>query len=298
MLVIITDLDGTLLDPRSYSYDEARPALELIREFDIPLVLCTSKTRTEVEYWRARLENRHPFIVENGGGLYIPRDYFPCEIHAPVDRDDYAVFEFGDPYPELVETLRAASSESGCEVIGFHQLSAAEISVRYDMTITEARLAKQREFDEPFEILGSACGPLLAAIERRGKRWLKGGRLYHIVGVNDKAHCVNLLTHFYRRLFNDVATVGIGDGPNDLGFLNAVDFPILVQSPATGRLKTVIKGARLTNAEGPEGWNQAVLSVVNGAEQAAGPRRLLCLARGREQIPEHHRAPLIAKGRK
>jgi len=261
MQVIFTDLDGTLLD-RAYSYAAARPALALMRELDVPLVFCSSKTRAEIEYWRSRLNNRHPFIIENGGALYVPRDYFPFAIRAPVYRDGYAVFEFGDPYGELVGALRSASLESRCEVVGFHRLSASEISKRYGMSGQEAELAKRREYDEPFEILGSSGAALLAAIERRKKRWLQGGRLYHVLGVNDKAHCVNLLTHFYQRAVPHVATMGLGDGPNDVGFLNSVNTPVLLRTAMAGKLVKAVKGARLTDLEGPEGWNEAVLSLL------------------------------------
>ena len=67
MDVVFTDLDGTLLEHSTYSFAEAEEALDLLRSQDIPLVICTSKTRSEVEFWRRLLGNEHPFIVENGG---------------------------------------------------------------------------------------------------------------------------------------------------------------------------------------------------------------------------------------
>ena len=76
-MIIVTDLDGTLLHPRTYSFEEALPALKLVRERGVPLVLCSSKTRAELEVCRKRLDNGHPFISENGGGIYLPAGYFP-----------------------------------------------------------------------------------------------------------------------------------------------------------------------------------------------------------------------------
>jgi mannosyl-3-phosphoglycerate phosphatase len=72
-VLIFTDLDGTLLDS-SYSFNDALPALDLIRERAIPLIICSSKTRAEIEHYRKRLDNRHPFISENGGGFLSRRD--------------------------------------------------------------------------------------------------------------------------------------------------------------------------------------------------------------------------------
>ena len=74
MIIIFTDLDGTLLD-KKYSYESALPALALIESHKIPLVLCSSKTRSEIEFYRTKLNNDHPFICENGGGIFIPIGY-------------------------------------------------------------------------------------------------------------------------------------------------------------------------------------------------------------------------------
>jgi len=68
--IIFTDLDGTLLHPQTYSFDAAMPALKLIKEKDIPLILCSSKTRAEIEVYRKKLDNQHPFVSENGGGIF------------------------------------------------------------------------------------------------------------------------------------------------------------------------------------------------------------------------------------
>src|SRR4051812_40579094 len=74
--VIFSDLDGTLLQPDTYSCGPAETAVRALRELGYPLVLCSSKTRAELEFWRGKLHNDAPFIVENGGAIYIPRNYF------------------------------------------------------------------------------------------------------------------------------------------------------------------------------------------------------------------------------
>jgi mannosyl-3-phosphoglycerate phosphatase len=79
-VIIFTDLDGTLLDYDTYSFEKALPALQLLRERDIPLIISSSKTAKEVVFYREQLENDHPFISENGGGIFIPKDYFKSEI--------------------------------------------------------------------------------------------------------------------------------------------------------------------------------------------------------------------------
>jgi mannosyl-3-phosphoglycerate phosphatase len=263
MLILFTDLDGTLIDQSAYSADPALGVLRRIQELGLPLVFCTSKTRAEVEYWRTTLCNKHPFIIENGAALYVPDGHFPNNFRAPVHREEYGVFEFGVPYDDLVEALWQASVETGCRTWGFHELSAKEISRMYGLSLEQAKLAKIREYDEPFEILDPPGDELLAAIERHGKRWTRGGRLHHITGHGNKAHGVCLLTCYYRWTFDNIITVGLGDGMNDLDFLRCVDIPVVVKSNTGDRLKAALPRARVSDLPGPEGWSRVVMDILD-----------------------------------
>jgi hypothetical protein len=72
-LLVATDLDGTLLDERSYEWEPARPALAALAEAGALLVLASSKTRSEMEPLAAGLGFSSPLIVENGGAVLVPR---------------------------------------------------------------------------------------------------------------------------------------------------------------------------------------------------------------------------------
>jgi mannosyl-3-phosphoglycerate phosphatase len=270
-LVVISDLDGTLLDRTSYEFAAARPAIDRLRAERVPLVLCTSKTRAEVELVRTALGNTDPFIVENGGGLYVPVGYFPFEIEGAELRDDYWVVPIGDSYPDLVATLARASQTSGVAVRGFATMSDADVVDATGLTLDDAHRARQREFDEPFVILEpERAHDLLTAIEREGMRWTSGGRFHHVMGASDKRRAVDHAVSLYRRLHGVVRTVGLGDAPNDASFLNGVDVPILMASPHLDALRTLVPHGRATAIDGPAGWNEAVLSVL---DQHARDRR-------------------------
>lgn len=269
MIVIFSDLDGTLLHPQTYSFDAAEPALSAIRRQGIPLVLCTSKTRVEVEAWRLRLGNQDPFIVENGGAIYVPRGYFPFALKSAKQRDDYDVIELGAPYLELVEALRAASQQSGCEVLGFHDMTVADISRRTLLPVRGAELAKQREYDEPFEILGPGTHTLLSAIEGRGMRWTRGDRFYHITADNDKAAAALRLIKLYRKAHGSLMTIGVGNGHNDEKLLRTVDAAVVIRSRFADGLREAVPGSRVTDAPGPHGWNEAILRLISSPDPAA-----------------------------
>jgi mannosyl-3-phosphoglycerate phosphatase len=263
MKVLFTDLDGTLLDRDDYTYEEAAPALWELRRQGIPVVFCSSKTRAELEYWRKRLQNHHPFIAENGGAIFIPRGYFPFSIPHTREYFDYEVIELGSPHSELLDCLKTACEESNCQVLGFHHMTAAEISLHSGLPLEQAQLAKAREYDEPFLILDLERAPaLLSAIESHGKQWTRGGRFYHILGQSHKGRAVRALANIYRKHGEPVVTIGLGDRFNDAALLNSVDVPIIVWSAIAPLVKTEVPNAKITDSAGPCGWNEAVLEVL------------------------------------
>ena len=249
MNLVFSDLDGTLLDEETYSFAAAQAALHALGELNIPLILCSSKTRAEIEFWRERLENRHPFVVENGGAIFVPRQYFP---HPPKGTRRkaraYDVIEFGTPYPDLVAALREASAISGCKVLGFNDMTAEEIGRRTLLPLDQAKLARQREYDEAFEILGSNGDQLLCEIEKLGMQWTRGGRFHHILGPNHKGIAAKCLISLYRSAFVNVETLGFGDGPNDIPFLIEMDRAIIMSSRFSGDLAAAVPGSVITRA--------------------------------------------------
>ena len=259
--IIVTDLDGTLLDSKTYSFEEARPALELIKKNDIPLVLCSSKTRAELVIWRNRLENRHPFIVENGGGIFIPEGYFPFPVEGET-RNGYRVISLGVPYAGIREQFTRLRDELQIPVTGFGDMTPADVSKLTGLSLDEAVLAKQREYGEPFVFPGAADERMLRAIEASGLRWTQG-RLFHLMGNHHKGKAVALLRTLFERAKGPVIIAGLGDSLNDFPFLLAVDNPILVRRE-NGSLdpRITIPGLYCTQKIGPAGWNEAVLTLL------------------------------------
>lgn len=49
-----SDLDGTLLDSHSYDWQPAAPSLSRLREANVPVILCSSKTSAEMLYLQKR----------------------------------------------------------------------------------------------------------------------------------------------------------------------------------------------------------------------------------------------------
>ena len=264
-LVIFTDLDGTLLDSGTYAWEAARPALDRLREKKIPLVLCSSKTRSEIKAIRKAINNCDPFISENGGGIFVPEDYFPFSWTFDRRIEGYKVIEPGTPYARLREILQTIARDTGLGLKEYGDLSVGEVAAQAGLSLDQARRAKQRDYDEPFVLAGSPDQRqrVLEMIVKQGLRWTKGSRYYHLTGANDKGRAVRIATGLFVKKFGKVKTVALGDSPNDLPMLAVVNYPILVQRP-DGRYDETMRLPHLLHADGigPIGWNSAVLKLL------------------------------------
>lgn len=297
--IIISDLDGTLLDSADYSFAAALPVLEIIRARGVPLVLCSSKTRAEIEIYRRRLNNEHPFIAENGGGIFIPQGYFSAAFEAEA-LDGYRLVRLGTPYAEIRLRFAALREQSGAEVRGFGDMTDDEVAALTGLPLGEAALAKLRDFDEAFVFDGAPDERFLQAIETAGLHWTQG-QFFHILGNHDKGRAVKLLASLYRRECGCVSTIGLGDSLNDLPLLQAVDHPVLVRhADGSFDARIDLPGLLKTRHSGPRGWSEAVLQLLvyspvrEMADQFTHPAHLIQIFKVALAAVDPHRAVLNA----
>ena len=265
MIIILTDLDGTLLDAETYSYQPAAGALRKIADRVFPLVMVSSKTRGEIEFLRRDLDNRHPFVSENGGGLFIPEGYFPFPIPSARKKSEYLVIDVGVPYDRLTSFLDKVTRDRSLPVRGFHSLSVDEIARLAGLSLESAARAKRREYDEPFffDGTGDEREVLQKLATAEGLALTRGGRFYHLSGPHDKGTAARMLIEWYRRRYPDALILGLGDAANDVPFLRMVDHPVLVQRPdGTYETDIDIPGISYTRHPGPAGWNDTVLALI------------------------------------
>lgn len=268
-LLIFTDLDGTLLDHDTYDFSPALPALEALRAVKAPLILCSSKTFAEMQYWRKALDNAHPFISENGGALFVPKNYFMQPLEVASERDGHSLILTGTGYSALRAALSAIAKRADLPVAGFGDLTAEQIAARTGLSLEQARLAKRRDADEPFfidrDFDENDIKRLQSEVWRHGLRVTRGGRFFHLTGSSDKGTAAQQLIRLYQAVWQQpIRTVGLGDSLNDLPLLQAVDVPILVRKKNGSVDENVLMQlkAQITSQPGPSGWNEAILGLM------------------------------------
>lgn len=270
-LVVFTDLDGTLLDARTYSWAAAEEALAEIARRRIPLVFVTSKTRAEVEALQRKLGAVQPFVTENGGGIFFPYGYFPQRIAGLERTGRYHCLPLARPYAQVIEELDAVAEETEVEIAGFHEMTAREVTQNTGLPRKQAELARQREFDEPFFFAGAdekKIQQFAYAAKLRGITIARGGRFWHAFAGSDKGQAVRKLMKLYREaLRSRQRSIGLGDSANDLPMLEAVDVPILIPQPGgqvDAALTDKLPRAMCAPTPGPAGWNEAILELLAG----------------------------------
>lgn len=264
-LVVVSDLDGTLLDAETYTLGAAEAVVRELREADVPLVLCSSKTRAEIESLMGRLGLDEPFICENGGALHVTGN-LDAGGHRVPGGTEWRRVVLGQPYTEVVETLREAADAVNVRIRGFADMSVAEIARECGLEPLQAQLAKFREYDEPFRIVDAdarSTASLMRALHARGLRTLEGGRYLHVVGGTDKGRAVSVLRESFAAE-RPVVLLGLGDAPNDVAMLKAVDVPVIVRrtDASVAQMARLVPDGMVTDQPGPAGWAAVVHAAL------------------------------------
>jgi mannosyl-3-phosphoglycerate phosphatase family protein len=268
--LIFSALEGALLDRHTGSFAAAEEALSELDRRRIPLVLVTSRTRHEIEPLRRKLGHGHPFITENGGGIFFPDGYFNVKIPDAKRTGRYLCVALGRPYEEVCAALDEVADECDVGVTGFHHMSTREIAENAGLRPREADLARSREFDEPFFFTSAderSVTRFVAAAKERGFDTRPGQTFWHFSSGCDTTRAVRLVTKLFRDAMRiKLRTAGIVPAAEDLSWVRNVDHVVLLAGsetdsgrPGTNEGKNQIP----ENASGPTGWNASILNIIS-----------------------------------
>lgn len=271
--LVVTDLDGSLLDHDDYSYEAAKPVLELLEELRIPVVLASSKTRAEMLKLRAELDNEHPFIVENGAAIWIPQNYFLKQPAHTTLRDEHWVRELAPPRSQWLEPLAALRESLPGTFTDFASAGAEGIAAMTGLSIERATLANEREYSEPVQWHGSEdqLQEFYLELSAAGATVARGGRFYSVGGNSDKGRALLWLRKEYALAAGAAAVydLAVGDGENDVPMLEVAHTAL--QIPAKDRPLPPLKrntGVLLGEGYGPDGWSSGVTQWLRELYQA------------------------------
>ena len=243
--IIFSDLDGTLLDHKTYTFEPASEALSVLKLRKIPLILSSSKTKDEIEKIRSKLILKDPFIFENGSGVFYNNQVVSFGVN---------LTEIHDKIIPLQKTFN----------FNCYSLLPIEQAVQHTgLAEEEAKLSQQRQFSEPIIWLDDEERKIefIQIIHQLGLHASQGGRFLTISSHHDKAKALkwikNSLENDYQTKFISIA---LGDGENDISMINACDIKILIKNNNEHLQRS---DWVLSEMSGPSGWNQEIMKVLN-----------------------------------
>lgn len=257
-LLIVTDLDGSLLDHHTYSWQLARTWVSRLRKQRIPLVICSSKTAAEIVPLQQELGVKGtPFISENGAVVHYD------DPHPPSG----SAFS-GLNYTAVCQTLARLRQRDNFKFTGFADVSETEIAAWTGLTPESAAKAKMREASESLIWRDSReqFDRFRRRLNEEQLELVQGGRFWHVMaqGCGKGAALRWLLQRYPQPAAQSETrpiTIGLGDGPNDAPMLDSVDYAVVIRGHSKNPviLQREDKHHIYHSANfGPAGWGEGL----------------------------------------
>jgi mannosyl-3-phosphoglycerate phosphatase len=275
-LLVYTDLDGTLLDHDSYSFEAALPALQRLQQLEVPVVPVTSKTVAELDVLLDTLALNGPCIAENGGLIALPAGYLDRRpALRPAGRLEVEYLSLD--YRSIIELLTELRRREGYAFSGFADMDDGQVAELTGLTVEAAHLARRRLCSEPllWQDTAAAFDAFRGQLRQRGCNLVEGGRFFHVLGQTDKAHAMERLNGWFRQAgFSAFTTVALGDSPNDTLMLQSADIAVVIRRKDGSWLPLEGHGRKIqTRGSGPAGWNEFFTENLDALLPACGGKR-------------------------
>ncbi|MBR2513162.1 MAG: HAD-IIB family hydrolase [Halomonas sp.] len=262
--LVVTDLDGSLLDHHTYDFAPAAPWLARLKKLGVPVIPVTSKTRAELIPLRESLGlTATPFVAENGAVIGLPPGWCHARLDRPGSaRDGVVVKHTGVDVGFIRARLKIWRERLGIRFTRMGELNTPQIMELTGLDEGRARAARQREGSEPliWHDDEKALEAFRLALAGDGLELTQGGRFWHVMGrASDKGSAVEwLIKRFSALRGSPPISLGLGDGPNDITMLEAVDQAVVIKG--CHGLEIAPRSAALyrTEATGPLGWAEGV----------------------------------------
>jgi mannosyl-3-phosphoglycerate phosphatase family protein len=236
---VLTDLDGTLLEPDGSLCPEGAEALRALRARGVAVLPVTSKTAAEVRQLLDRFDLPGPGGFENGAGV--------------VDRRGVATLtEAAVPVEELrlaADGLRRATT---APLRTLDELRDRDLTALVGLVGDDVVRMRQRQATLPL-LVDERWDEALRGAAPSHLQLVRGNRFLHLQGRHAKA---DVAAQLLATVPGGGLVVALGDAPNDLELLRCGDLAVIVPSAAgvNQTLRAALPEAVIAPAPHGRGW--------------------------------------------
>lgn len=276
--LIFSDIDNTLVQSyiarnremiHSDGYGDIKKVIKILSENQIPLVLCSTKTRKEQDKIRNDLDIVDPYIVENGGAIIVPKNYFPFNLDefglGTKEIDGNMNLELGKSYEQIITILNDIRNKFHIRFNCVSDFSITELANKVGISVEGATLMASREYSETIlEIESANRVELEKALTERNLIMVQGTRYITVSARHDKGCAVSILKNlFYKKYRNEkIQVIAIGDAINDITMFENVDQAFLVRNIFNQYTPMEINNLTRVKGIAQDGWKEVVLDHI------------------------------------
>jgi mannosyl-3-phosphoglycerate phosphatase len=238
----------------------------------LPAVWVTARCRAQMDEPRRKFGHQHPFIGEDGCGVFLPEDYFHLRPAKTVRMGRYTCIPVAETQPAASEALESLSEDTGVSVVSLRSLAPRELEQNTGLPPRDAELARQRDFDELFFFAGATQADVerfVAEATLRNVVLRQHGVLWSLAIGADLSECIRDLSKLYDRALRSHPTVvGIATPAEADGFLSACDRGLLLAKQAElDSLSEASRGSKnkVLPLNSPDIWGLVLSGVTSRA---------------------------------
>ena len=252
LLIIFTDLDGSLLHRDNFRFDPIKDYIKRLVNNGIIIIPNSSKTEKEIEKFNEELGIELPYISENGSsihGLNLINSNFPNKIILSREKEELLKI-FNSKVPEKIKDK--------CILIS--KLDKKKQEKIFGQKDNRLKDVLDRKYTLPFLFNGEKIekNRLLKILSFNSLTLQEGGRVSNLCDNVNKVKSMNRVVKILKNTEDKIKTIAVGDNYNDLDMLKNCDLPCLVFNDQFKLDQINIDNLIFSNKPSPEGWADVI----------------------------------------
>ena len=256
MVVIFTDLDGSLLHRDTFKFDSIKDYIKSLINGGIIIIPNSSKTEVEIKKFNEELGIELPFISENGSliqGLNLINRNFPNKIILSRQKEELIKI-FDTKVPEKIRNR--------CFLIS--KMDKKKQEEIFGQKGGRLKDVLDRNYTLPFLFNGEKTekNELLKILNSNSLTLQEGGRVSNLCDNVNKIKSMNKVIKIIKKTEEKIKTIAVGDNYNDLDMIKNSDVPCLVFNDQFKLDQINIDNLIFSNKPSPEGWADVIKKAL------------------------------------